>query len=529
MNLIKNQWIPVIHQDGLSSLAAPWQIVQQQNPITDIIAQRADFQGALYQFLIGLLQTCFAPEDHDEWMDYFESPPDEKTLKKTFSQVETAMNLFSTIGDPAFMQDLTLVDGEKKSISTLLIDAPGGKTIKNNLDFFIKRGIVNGLCPSCTAQALFCMQINAPSGGVGHRVGLRGGGPLTTLIKPETDEQKNLWHILWLNVLPKEKMAPYPEVINHSVFPWLGSTRLSNKMGGATFPEDVNFLQMYWGMPRRFRLQPETVVDGDCSLCGCQSSQISQQTITKNYGTNYEGAWLHPLTPYRLDPKKVPLSIKGKKGGLGYQHWVGLAFQAQANPVVEQVAQIVQDWGDKQQHFDKNQIKLKLWCFGYDMDNMKARCWYDHEMPLVYTDDQQQQNLLSWLVFLVDCANDSIGILRKQIKEARFKRPKDAKGDFSYIDAEFWQRTEREFYRLLIQLADLSSETSHAPEIIYKDWYLMLSTTLYALFDEYCLQNSTGDSDLKKVISARNSMKKLFHSRKSIKNLKKRAQDKKVA
>nr|WP_231886596.1 type I-E CRISPR-associated protein Cse1/CasA [Methylomonas methanica] len=65
--------------------------------------------------------------------------------------------------------------------------------------------MANQLCPSCAATALFTLQTNAPSGGVGHRVGLRGGGPLTTLVLPKAS-QTTLWQKLWLNVFNQEDL-----------------------------------------------------------------------------------------------------------------------------------------------------------------------------------------------------------------------------------------------------------------------------------------------------------------------------------
>ena len=199
MNLL-SPWIPAIRRDGSRCRIAPWQLVETDNPVIELDVPRADFQGGLYQFLIGLLQTCFPPEDIDEWEDSYREPPSPDELKARLAQVSTAFELFSEIGKPAFLQDLELDDGEQKAISALLIEAPGGKTLKDNLDFFIKRGQVEKLCPCCAAQALFTLQTNAPSGGVGHRVGLRGGGPLTTLVLP-ADDHATLWQKLWLQSL----------------------------------------------------------------------------------------------------------------------------------------------------------------------------------------------------------------------------------------------------------------------------------------------------------------------------------------
>ena len=83
---------------------APWQIAEKSDPIIELNAPRPDFQGALYQFLIGLLQTCYAPIDHDEWLEYWERQPEEEKLEKVFLAMAPAFELFNESG-PAFMQD----------------------------------------------------------------------------------------------------------------------------------------------------------------------------------------------------------------------------------------------------------------------------------------------------------------------------------------------------------------------------------------------------------------------------------------
>ena len=300
-------------------------IAETDNPVIELEAPRPDFQGALYQFLIGLLQTTFSQEDDEEWFEYWENPPEPSVLKGAFSSVEEAFELFNESG-PAFLQDFDLPEGEQKPLSALLIEAPGDNTVKNNKDLFVKDGVVRAACSSCVATALFAMQTNAPSGGSGHRTGLRGGGPLTTLVLSQ-EPDRSLWHKLWLNVLTQEDYASDNGPLSN-VFPWLAATRLSDKTGQSTQPGDTHPLQMYWGMPRRIRLQPSHQ-QGACSLCGAKSENLTSHFITRNYGVNYEGPWLHPLTPYRHDPKhkKPPLSLKGQQGGLGYRHWLGLCLR----------------------------------------------------------------------------------------------------------------------------------------------------------------------------------------------------------
>lgn len=47
MNLIEDAWIPVVRQDGTKEKITPWQIVEIDNPVIDIVAPRADFYLSL--------------------------------------------------------------------------------------------------------------------------------------------------------------------------------------------------------------------------------------------------------------------------------------------------------------------------------------------------------------------------------------------------------------------------------------------------------------------------------------------------
>jgi CRISPR system Cascade subunit CasA len=142
MNLINDCWIPVIRKNNKKDIIAPWQIAETDNPVIEINAPRADFQGGLYQFLIGLLQTRFSPEDEDEWQEYWEESPSTDKLIESFEKLAFAFELDNPKG-VAFLQDYDLPEGESKYISALLIEAPGANALKNNSDHFVKRDLAN--------------------------------------------------------------------------------------------------------------------------------------------------------------------------------------------------------------------------------------------------------------------------------------------------------------------------------------------------------------------------------------------------
>lgn len=498
MNLLKDRWLPVQCLDGSRIDIGPAEIVRQD--IVDFACPRSDFQGGLYQFLIGLLQTGFAPNDYDEWEQLWTNPPPSEQLDIRLSPLEPAFELFSPTGHPAFLQDLMMDDGGVKSIASLLIEAPGGKTLKDNLDHFVKGKDQANACESCAATALFTLQTNAPSGGVGHRVGLRGGGPLTTLILPP-NRVSSLWHKLWLNILVQEELAESITTPIAEVFPWIARTRVSNSPDSAILPQDAHPLQMYWGMPRRVRLKQEAI-SGVCSICGKHSTALTSHYTTRNYGMNYEGPWQHPLTPYRLDSNndKPPLSLKGQPGGLGYRHWLGMNWGDSTNGDTPALS-VSSFYAHKMSIL--RDFEARLWCFGYDMDNMKSRCWYENHVPALAIPAKNQTAFKHQVSVLMSAAKDAVRELRQQIKSAWFARPQDVKGDTSMIDASFWEATEVEFYAQLHRLTLNTMTLRFMPEEIGKQWAKALRWKTLDLFDYWALTGEAESMDMKRITKAR--------------------------
>jgi CRISPR system Cascade subunit CasA len=325
MNLIQDQWIPVRRKSGKKEIIAPWEITNdlERDPFMQLASPRPDFNGALIQFLIGMLQTCFAPQDARDWRLKLRHPSPGEDLRKACFELATSFELFGN--GPSFMQDLTLREELElleaaarqeriKPIGDLIIEVPTGKTLRDNTDLFVKRGVVDSLCPACAASALYTMQTNAPSGGQGHRTGIRGGGPLTTLILGDS-----LWATCWLNVLERDRFLhltgnPEKGAIGDK-FPWIVQTRTSEGARGTT-PEDGHPVQIFWAMPRRIRLIFSQESDV-CSLCAREVDTVARSFMTKNLGTNYLGPWKHSLSPYYVAGDGSPSPVHPQPGGVG--------------------------------------------------------------------------------------------------------------------------------------------------------------------------------------------------------------------
>ena len=464
LSLLDHEWIPVRHFNGQISKIKPSQLIDET--ISDLAYFRPDFQGAAYQFLIGLLQTAFYPKNNDEWLDYWDDGIPQSQLDKAFEQIKPAMQFGAT--KPAFMQDFTPLNGNKVPISGLLVEAPGENALKRNTDHFIKRDFVKAICPHCAVMALFTLQTNAPAGGQGHRVSLRGGGPITTLIMPELNSPTPLWKKLWLNVVPlndDEKPQRYDE----TVFPWLNKTITSEPPKNlSVYPEQANFCQAFWGMPRRIELDFDNITQGNCDLCGEESSELISHYQTKNYGVQYQN-WRHPLSPYRTDSKTgAPIAIKGQPGGLIYRDWLGMVTTNDEN----QPAQVVNvhDYRDLE-----SPGKYHLWCFGYDFDNMKARCWYEHNFPVYPIFADPDSDIKELIALALEFSKETLPILRKALASINKQS--------SSVDIAYWKETEIPFYEFVKQLIEQKDNPNGRFHLLL-DWTNTLLKYITQIYDK---------------------------------------------
>lgn len=521
MNLLEDRWIPVRRQNGDEERIAPWELTSdfEDNPIVALAAPRPDFQGALIQFLIGLVQTASPPdEDQDlEWEDWFEDPPSPEELKEKFNPF---IDCFFLDGDgPRFMQDLDLEkdikSGNKKRnavhIGSLLIDAPGENTLKNNADHFVKRGHITSLCYSCVATALLTLQTNAPAGGQGHRTSLRGGGPLTSLvvldIKGSGVNNPTLWHNVWPNILYKdtiEETNQIPSKEKQHIFPWIAPTRTSEAKTGVTiYPVDVHPLQMYWGMPRRIRLAFDQIESGICDLCLSETTSLVKQYITQAYGIDYSDEWQHTLSPYWKDKQGKPFPYHPQPGGFVYKYWLGLSEGSESDIPAKVVLEF------KERRLQKGKEQLRLWIFGYDMDNMKPRNWYEATYPLyLFADTNSRNFFIQQIQQMIDSSEIVAKYVYDQIRDAL-----DLSGVLNTVTENFYSNTEQAFFNALKRLYDGVQKTDRGADVLVY-WYNVSKTSALQLFDAYALREDVAFADMKRIVKARKKLLQLLNGKK---------------
>lgn len=529
MNLITTGWLQGVSSKGDCAAISPMDITGNW---IDIAEPRPDFRGAIYQFLIGLLQLSMAPEDEDEWRELYQELPSRDDLAKAFSPYQNAFELEAD--GPAFMQDLLLLNTggltlKKNSVRSLLIDAGSRSNLhfnKHHEDF--------ALCEICFAKALFTLQINSPAGGSGTRTSLRGGGPLTTLVVPvdgNPEMPSTLWQKLWLNVLPKEALNDSYSDIKKigDVLPWMVATRTSDGSDGVeTTPESVHPLQAYWSMPRRIRIDTSSIDGhGNCSICAAKGVRTIRHYLTRHGGTNYTGNWLHPLTPYSLDPEgqKPPISSKGRQAGKGYRDWLGLVLGNDDHQ--PDAARVVRYFTENRSRKERRK-GCRLWCFGYEMSNMDALCWHDSTLPIHEVDISRRATFIGRVKNVLDSADAMSNELHDQVKSAWFKKPR---GPEPAVFDSFWEETEPLFYKALNGLSDLygsvsvqggaKDEAAEAGKLadVYKAWLNGTRRVTLQLFDYWVLSAPIEEQDMRRVIEARANLGRSLNLAKKLKPL----------
>ncbi len=516
MNLLEEKWLPVRRSTGQTDWIAPHQITEPD--IVAFAANRADFNGALAQMMIGLLQTTTPIDDEGDWEDLLDAPPAAEVLQKWFKPTAEA---FVLDGDGArFMQDfiLTAAEGAECTIDALLIDAAGGSAIDKNTDHFVKRDTIKTMCPHCVAMALFTLQTNAPAGGAGHRTSLRGGGPLTTLLV--ATPSRSLWQDLWLNVKPQrvflQQGGDVQKTPKHFTFPWLAEIVKIQPVGGETQPLQVHPHHMFWAMPRRIRVDFADVQTGRCDVCKRESTQLLNRYVTKPQGLNYKGVWRHPFSPY-YETKEGWLPVHPQPGGFSYKNWLAWVLGVKQGKKSVQAAGTVDYFLHERKKYQASG-QFRLWVFGYDMDNMKPRCWYETTFPLyslaeaTRATQTQIQNLIA---YRIEASEQAIFYLRQAVKQAWFGES-DLRGDLSFVDKAFWDSTETDFYQ---QLNDLMKQARTETGIDMDDakfiialgetWHKVLIKCATRLFDvDIVGAGAIGQQNPRRIAEAYNGLQR---------------------
>ncbi len=530
INLIKDAWIPVRLADGTPKNIRPADLTANpENPPVELDAARPDYDGALIQILIGLYQCFLPPKDENAWWDWLTSPPAPETLHSALSEWAFAFDL---LGEHAFFQDTEeLPEKYRSQIDSLHLTAPGGNTVTLNKDIFLKRRDSYAMCPTCAALGLATAQFNATAGGPGFRTSVRGGGPITTILRGE-----NLFHDVWLNVAPSESAGVGSVSTNKlaETLPWMGTTRESSKGGVETPTAAVNTNQAYWSSSKRLQLEEPRRLDTPeyCDACGKPSTVLFETYRELRYGTNYTGPWIHPLTPYTYSEKQgdAPNPLKGSPDGFAYKHWRGIVATHEESKQNRRPATIVEHFRSLREPYLKDDapgLKVRVWAFGFDADNAKIRSWHEGTFPIIaLPDEATRKRFDDNAKLMIEAADSAANELKLALKRALYGRveitstgkrnwnyDKSASTDaslFTQAATSFWRATELEFYRALDEMAS-TLESASPLDQLKVNWLRAIKATSLELFNETAAYGNFRNADPKTSSMALSALRWAFH------------------
>jgi len=505
-NLLTDRWIEIRRQSGTRNIIRPDEMTDSfdVDPVVALDFPRPDWNAAVTEFLIGLTYIALPCEDQDDWADYFRTPPPPDVLRQRLAPFESSFT-FNGDGPRAFQDFDELAALEPKSVSALLIDAPGENALRNNSDLFVKRDTVSALSLPYAAAALITLQTYAPSGGAGHRTSLRGGGPLTTLVTPHRTgaPEITLWDRVWANVPEKDETFTADPT---ALFPWLRPTLVSLK-DAAVIPEDRPLALTFFACPRRIRL---IVSEGICSLSRAKGAVVSAYR-TQNYGANYLG-WLHPLSPYREDKKSGALPLHPNSGPSDYGDWIGWwGFNGDA-------AQSVKLWEKRRKKVRALINYSGMEAFGYDMDNMKARQWLNARLPWIPVDDADLKKSVTALISATDEAAKAVrfacklALYGQRQGDGNYRLPENLSLDALQTPAhQMWQLTQATFETQLDVLIARTRDAGPSDIDIRENWLKTLRKTALSVFDRFVDIDGMTDADPRRLLSARGQLNNSFN------------------
>ena len=328
-------------------------------------------------------------------------------------------------------------------------------------------------------------------------------------------------------MIPKDEMDDWVEWDQDPsvVFPWLAPT-LTSESNRVAAPKGRSPLLMYWACPRRIRLNYGAIDTGVCTISG-ETGTMLNSYFTQNYGANYVGLQ-HFLSPHYEKGGEI-LPLHPNAGGMTYRHWLGWAIGDSdgKTPIIVAKNVALARKGASRGFL----ARASLWCFGFDMDNMKARGWQESTIPSLIFENAEAERvnidrLRPDIKGAIAASVEAAFTIRKQVRLAW----KIESGIPEGVEKEFWNATEPEFEKMIRKIHgayDSPDELGDGvpPEVEQQKelWAQRLIEVGLALFDKWAVSGGVEFEDTEKLTKSR----RILHSKKyknQIRNLLKLAE-----
>jgi len=233
-------------------------------------------------------------------------------------------------------------------------------------------------------------------------------------------------------------------------------------------------------------------------------------------GIHYsDTGWDHPLSPYYLDRNDTGITRPThlQPGGFSYRFWPQISIGDSRHILARLVRHFLH-------HRKEICEQTRIFAFGYDMDNMKARCWYETTIPLYLLPEDIRQIFEKRVEQMVTSAEEIADHLRNCVKEAWLDsdpkknqdRKKKIREKLAYIHDAFFEHTHQMFKESLAELPgciDANEETC-----VLERWHAVLCKTALNLFDYWVSSEDIAYVDVRRVAKAHEKLRNLIHGKK---------------
>lgn len=351
------QTIPVVRLRSGPGLATPLTFTggYNEDPVLAVRLGHPLVERGFEFLMRDILQAALTPRNLTEWRQRLTAPPTPDRLEEALAPYEDAFRidhpshpalqvrprperLAEAAGrKPVKARRPATGDGDEdeeeaglQPVATLLPDAPTGEAVKQDADFFVRRGGVGAIGAGAILPVLYAHMVLCPPGGGGYLGLPHGADSIKFQMVGAT-----LWETLWLNVLTRDAegmgTAPWPAPPDASVFPWLDDSLSDMPLGrrdeaAGRAMERARLHPAHIPMPRRYLLAPAET--GRCDLTGLGGPVFTGYSRwPKGLAYQPKGWWM-PWAVRIESPDKPdePSHFLRARGPLRFDDWLEAAL-----------------------------------------------------------------------------------------------------------------------------------------------------------------------------------------------------------
>lgn len=141
------------------------------------------------------------------------------------------------------------------------------------------------------------------------------------------------------------------------------------------------------------------------------------------------------------------------------------------------------------------------------MDNMKARCWYESEIPFFNVPPDTIEKFEEQISQILNASAEVKKNLRQAVRNAWLDKKNDSKGDLTFLDVSFLKVTESPFYDLIRIVKETLISGITDLSTLKETWLNLLNESALKLFDQYADSGNFEFENIERIVNARKDLR----------------------